>query len=779
MAEGTPEIKKVAVIGAGVMGAGIAAQVANAGLSVRLIDIPQKGLGKKNALAETAIEKLKKMNPAPLMHKKVAKLIEPGNTGSLDDVKDCDWVIEAIVEKTEIKQDLYRQLEKVCRPGTVVSSNTSTIPLKTLVEGMSESFQENFLITHFFNPPRYMRLIELVRGEKTSDATYTRISNFVDRFLGKSAVECHDTPGFIANRIGTFWIQTALLEAIERRIDVEDADAVLSKPLGIPKTGVFALMDLVGLDLMPLIGKSMNDTLPETDLYRQTYQEVPFIQKLIDEGYTGRKGKGGFYRLLKEEDGTKKKEALDLSTGTYRPKRKPRMGCLDVSREGLQRFFSYGDKGSDYALAVMTKTLWYALSLVPEIAKTPFAVDTAMKLGYNWKYGPFELVDRMGPAWFRAHLKKVGMDIPPLLDKVGDQTFYQIESGQQTYFVPEGRYEPVTRPAGQLLLEDIKRRTKPLAKNASAALWDVGDQIACLEFKSKMNTIDGEIFKMIHQSIDIVQKQDFKALVLYNEGSNFSVGANLGLALFAVNIGLWDQIAEMVKGGQDAYQALKYAPFPVVGAPSGMALGGGCEVLLHCDAVQAHAEFYTGLVEVGVGVVPAWGGCKEMLSRWITASKRPGGAMVAIGKVFEMIGTAKVAKSAMEAQEMLFMREGDGITMNRDRLLADAKEKALSLVEGYTVPEPVDLSLPGGVAKVAMSMAVKGFVKAGKATAYDEVVSEKLAVILSGGDTDITDKQTEETILRLEREAFMDLLHNRKTLDRMEHILSTGKPLRN
>ena len=779
MSSETSEIKKVAVIGAGVMGAGIAAQVANAGLSVRLIDIPQKGLGKKNALAEGAIEKLKKMNPAPLMHKRVAKLIEPGNTGSLDDVSDCDWVIEAIVEKVEIKQQLYKDLERVCRPGTIISSNTSTIPLKTLVEGMSDSFQENFLITHFFNPPRYMRLIELVRGEKTTDDSYRKIADFVDRTLGKSAVDCHDTPGFIANRIGTFWIQTALLEAIDAGIDVEDADAVLSKPMGIPKTGVFALMDLVGLDLMPLIGKSMNATLPENDLYRQTYREVPFIQKLIEDGYTGRKGKGGFYRLLKEDDGTKKKEALDLATGTYRPKRKPRIGSLDVSREGLQRFFTFGDKGSDYALAVMTKTLWYALSLVPEIAKTPFAIDTAMKLGYNWKYGPFELVDRMGPAWFRAHLEKVEMEVPPLLKEVGEGTFYRTQSGQLEFFTPQGQYQPVIRASGQLLLEDIKRTSKPLAKNASAALWDVGDEVACLEFKSKMNTIDGEIFKMIHQSIEIVKTQKFKALVLYNEGSNFSVGANLGLALFAVNIGLWDQIAEMVKGGQDAYQALKYAPFPVVGAPSGMALGGGCEVLLHCDAVQAHAEFYTGLVEVGVGVVPAWGGCKEMLVRWLTASKRPGGSMVAIGKVFEMIGTAKVAKSAMEAQEMLFMREGDAITMNRDRLLADAKEKALTLVEDYHPPVPQELSLPGGVAKVAMNMAVKGFVKSGKATAYDEVVSEKLAGILSGGDTDITDKQTEDTILKLEREAFMDLLHNRKTLDRMEHILSTGKPLRN
>lgn len=775
----TSDITKVAVIGAGVMGASIAAQIANGGVSVRLIDMPQKGLGKKNALAEEAIEKLKKMNPAPLMHKRVAKLIEPGNTGALQDVADCDWIIEAIVEKSDIKRQLYRDLEKVCTPGTLISSNTSTIPLSVLVEGMSDAFQENFLITHFFNPPRYMRLLELVKGDKTSEEACRKIATFVDYKLGKSVVKCHDTPGFIANRIGIFWIQTALLEALDCAIDIEDADAVLSKPLGIPKTGAFALMDLVGLDLMPHIGRSLKETLPASDLYCQTHREVPLVQKLIEEGYTGRKGKGGFYRLVTEEDGSKRKEALDLGTGTYRAKRSPRLGSLDVSREGLQRFFTFGDQGSEYALAVMTKTLWYALSLVPEIAKSPLDVDTAMKLGYNWKYGPFELVDRLGPAWFRDHLKKIGMTVPPLLEEVGTGTFYRVEAHQLDYFSTEGRYKPVIRPPGQVLLQDIKRASKPLAKNGSAALWDVGDQVACLEFTSKMNTIDGEIFKIIHQALEIVPAQNFKGLVLYNEGANFSVGANLGLALFAVNIGLWPQIEDMVKGGQDAYQALKYAPFPVVGAPSGMALGGGCEVLLHCDAVQAHAEFYTGLVEVGVGVVPAWGGCKEMMTRWLTASKRPGGAMVAIGKVFEMIGTAKVAKSAMEAQEMLFMREGDRITMNKDRLLADAKERTLELVEGYTVPEPHPLSLPGTVAKVAMNMAVKGFVKSGKATAYDEVVSEKLSGILSGGDTDITDTQTEDSILALERQAFMELLHNRETLDRMEHILATGKPLRN
>lgn len=770
-------IKKVAVIGSGVMGAGIAAQIANAGIPVRLLDLPQKGFGKKNSLAEDAIERLLKADPEPLMHKNNAKLITAGNTDDLKDVADCDWVIEVIVEKAELKRDLYARLEEVCPAHTLFSSNTSTIPLKDLVAGRSDSFAKRFLITHFFNPPRYMRLLEVVRGQATSQEAYDTLTHFVDHALGKTVVNCNDTPGFIGNRIGTFWIQTAFLEALDRGLPIEEADAVMGKPLGIPKTGVFALMDLVGIDLMPLIGKSMNATLPESDLYRKTFREVPLVDTMIAEGNTGRKGKGGFYRVVKDESG-KRKEAMDLKTGVYRESTKPRLACLEA-KGNMRAFLTFKEEAAEYALSVMTKTLWYALSLVGNIAASLTEIDTAMKLGYAWQYGPFEILDRLGPSWFAKHLAAQGMEIPALLSKVGEGTFYRVEDGVLQYMDLDGSYKKVTRLPGQLLLQDIKRASKPLAKNGSASLWDIGDGVVCLEFTSKMNSIDPDIMAMIHKSIGIVKDQGFKAMVIHNEGTNFSVGANIGMALFAVNVGMWPQIQEMVEGGQNAYMALKYAPFPVIGAPSGMALGGGCEVLLHCDAVQAHSELYMGLVEVGVGLVPAWGGCKEMLTRWVTESKRPGGAMVAVGKVFEMIGTAKVAKSAAQAKEMLFLRAGDKITMNRDRLLADAKAVALEKAQNYQVPTPVEISLPGGVAKVAMTMAVKGFVKAGKATPYDEVVSAKLSEVLSGGDVDMTDKQTEEDILKLERKAFVSLLHNRGTWDRMEHILATGKPLRN
>jgi 3-hydroxyacyl-CoA dehydrogenase len=772
------DIKKVAVLGAGVMGANIAAHIANAGIPVMLLDIPQSGFGKKNALAEGAIEKMLKADPAPFMLKKNADLITPGNIeGDLDKLKEVDWIIEAVIEKLDIKQDLYKKLEKIKKPEAIISSNTSTLPLAKLVEGLSDEFQKNFLITHFFNPPRYMKLLEIVKGPKTLQSTYDRITEFADHSLGKTIVDCHDTPGFIANRIGVFWMQAGVGEAFDLGVSVEEADAIFSKPLGIPKTGIFGLLDLAGLDLIPLIGGIMKTSLPANDPFCEVYREPELFKKMIAEGYTGRKGKGGFYRL-NQEGGKKVKEAINLNTGEYAPAKKPYIPVLSLTKNDLKVLLKSDDKAGKYAWNVLSKTLCYALALVPEIADEITAVDEAMKTGYNWKWGPFELLDKLGPAWFKEKLKQDNKAIPPLLEKIGDQTFYTVKDGKRYFFSTSGDYKPLPRKAGQLFLSDIKLSSKPLAKNGSASLWDIGDGVACLEFHTKMNAIDPDIMAMIRKTIEIVQK-DYKALVIYNEASHFSAGANIGLALFVANVGLWSELDKFIDEGQKTYNALKYAPFPVVGAPSGMALGGGCEVLLHCDAIQAHAESYIGLVEVGVGLIPAWGGCKEMLSRWMLHSKRPGGSMVAVGKVFELIGTAQVAKSAFEAKENLFLRPADQITMNRDRLLFEAKAKALELSVNYIPPGPVELSLPGGVARVALSMAVKGFVKIGKASAYDEIVAKKLADVLSGGDTDISDKQGEQYLSQLEREGFMALIKNPKTLARMEHILETGKPLRN
>lgn len=766
-------IRKVAVIGAGVMGAGIAAHVANAGVPVLLLDLTAD-------IAAGAVDKMLKADPAPFMSKAAARLVSTGSIdASLGQLADCDWIVEAVVERLDVKQELYRRLAAVKAPGAVVSSNTSTIPLRALMEGMPEELAADFVVTHFFNPPRYMRLLEVVAGERTRPETVARIRDFADRALGKAVVECKDTPGFIANRIGVYWLQAAVTHALDEGVSVEEADAVIGKPFGIPKTGVFGLLDLVGLDLMPHVIASMAGALPPSDPVHAILREVPAIQRMIAEGYIGRKGKGGFYRLNREGGG-KVKEAIDLRTGRYRKSERAALDSMDAAKDGgIRALFDHDDRGGRYAWKVMGGTLAYAAALVPEIADDIAAVDEAMKLGYAWRHGPFELIDRIGPAWLAQRLRDHGMPVPGLLDRVGDGSFYRITDGRLEAFGPDGAYHPVTRPQGVLLLADIKRASKPLAKNASAALWDIGDGVVCLEFHSKMNAIDPEIMAIIRKAIALIPAKGHKALVIYNEGPNFSVGANIGLALFAANIALWGEIESMVEEGQNTYKALRYAPFPVIGAPSGMALGGGCEILLHCDAVVAHAESYVGLVETGVGLVPAWGGCKEMLRRWSANPQLPRGPMPRIAKVFEIVSMATVAKSAAEAKELGFLEPEGGIVMNRDRLLAAAKAQALHLAAGYRPPEPPEFQLPGESAKLAMAMAVEGFRKLGKATPHDAVVAAHLAEVLSGGDTDITETLSEDEMLALERRNFMTLIRLPDTLARVEHMLETGKPLRN
>ena len=770
-------INKVAVIGAGVMGASIAAHVANAGVPVVLLDIVPKDATNRSAIAEGAVEKMLKTDPAPFMSKAAAKLVTTGNTEDhFDLLKDCDWIIEAVIERLDIKQALYARIDKVRKGDCVVSSNTSTIPLGELTKGASEDFARNFLITHFFNPPRYMRLLEVVTSDKTSRPALDAVSQFADIKLGKSVVACKDRPGFIGNRLGIYWLQTAVVEAVATGLTVEEADAIMGKPMGIPKTGVFGLIDLVGLDLMPHINASMTALLPKDDPYHVSSKPLPLIEKMIREGYTGRKGKGGFYRLNREKG--KRKEAIDLATGQYRDQQKASVEAIAESGRSLAKLLSHDSKHGQFSWKVMGQTLAYAAALVGEVSDQADAIDEAMRLGFNWKFGPFELIDQLGTSWLAERLQKSGIAVPRILTIAAGRLVYRVENGQRQVLGLDGAYHDVKRPAGVLMLEDIKRRAQPVLKNGSAAVWDIGDGVACFEFTSKMNSLDSDTMALIGKAIKLVQKE-FKALVIYNEGTHFSAGANLGLAAFAANIAAWGEIENLVGGGQQAYMALRYAPFPVVAAPSGMALGGGCEILLASDAVQAHAETYTGLVEVGVGLIPGWGGCKEMLHRWSTLGKLPNGPMPAVARAFEIISVATVAKSAAEAKEYLFMRPTDSITMNRYRLLADAKAKALSLVEGYKPPEPPTFTLPGPSGRVALDMAVQGFHRAGKATDYDLVVLGELAEVLSGGDTDVIKTLTEKDMLELERVRFMRLVRNEGSLDRITQMLETGKPLRN
>jgi len=772
------EIRKAAVLGSGVMGGGIAAHIANAGVRVVLLDIVPKNANNRNQVAEAALDRLKKADPAAFMHPKNAGLVTPGNLEDhLPLLADCDWIVEAVLEDVAVKRATYEKVEKHRKEGSIVSSNTSTIPLGDLIEGMPERFQRDFCVTHFFNPPRYMRLLEIVRGPKTRADAVAAVEEFCDVALGKGVVHCKDTPGFIANRIGGMWIQSALGAAMDLGLTVEEADAVMGRPFGFPRTGVFGLLDLVGIDLMPHIAASMKRTLPPDDLYIRNLRDPELIRKMIAEGYTGRKGKGGFYRMVKSAEG-RSKESLDLKTGEYRKPLRPELESIRAGKRDLRALLAHPDRGGEYARRVAALTLTYAAALAPEIADDIVAVDEAMRLGYAWKWGPFELLDRIGVDAFIAGLQQQKLPVPPLLEMARGRSFYRVTEGALEFLGVDGRYRPVVRRPGVLLLEDIKRKSKPVARNGSANLWDIGDGVYCLEFRSKMNALDGDILDLLAKALDTV-KRSGKALVIYNEGSNFSVGANVGLALFAANLALWPLIEELEAKGQMVFKNMKYAPFPVVAAPSGMALGGGCEILLHSAAVQAHAETYAGLVEVGVGLVPGWGGSKEMITRHVLNKKRASGPMPPLSTAFETIGLAKVAKSAAEAREMLILREGDGITMNRDRLLADAKAKALALARDYQPPKPQPINLPGPTGAAALGLALHDLHLQGKATDYDVVVAGKLARVLSGGDTDITEEITEEKLLGLEREAFQALIREPRTLARIEHMLDTGKPLRN
>lgn len=763
-------INKVCVIGAGVMGAGIAAQAANAGAKVVLLDVAE-------GAADSAVQKLLKSKPAPFMHKSFAKRITTGTTtNDLNLVGDCDWVIEAIVEKLDIKQQLYAALAQHMRADAVLSSNTSTLPLNNLTQGMPDGMKSRFLITHFFNPPRYMRLLEIITAQGTSPDAVEMVRAFIDEGMGKSIVECHDTPGFIANRIGTYWLHCAVTEAFKQGIGIEEADAVLSRPLGVPKTGVFGLLDLVGIDLMPHILDGLEATLPEGDAFHALGPAPDLLTKMIKGGYTGRKGKGGFYRL----NDKRQKEAIDLITGDYSIAKRPKPAAAAAAKKGGPRaLFNFNSTEGHYAWSVMSKTLAYAASLVPEIADDIEAVDRAMRLGYNWKWGPFELIDKLGTHWLAQGLEQAGISVPELLHTAQGRTFYTTRDKVLHMLTMAGEYIPVIRPKGVLLLEDIKRQGAPLFTNRSARIWDVGDRVACLEFTSKMNSFNPFIMSMINTAVKELPKHGFKGLVLHNDGPHFSVGVNIAIFLVTANLRLWPVIRWILRNGQDTFGRMQRAPFPVVGAPSGIAVGGGCEVLLHCDRLVAHAESYIGLVEAGVGIVPGWGGCKELLVRWTVSNKRPGGPMVPVMKAFETIATAQVSTSAFEAKDYQFLCPNDQVVMNRDRLLATAKQTVLDMTDGYAPRKPVEMNLPGPSGRAALELAVRDFINKGVATPHDATIARQLARVLSGGDTDVMDTVSEGQILELEREAIIELAKTPESRARVAHMLKTGKPLRN
>lgn len=762
-------IRKAAVIGAGVMGSGIAAHLANAGLDVVLLDMEKK-------FADGGVARQLKANG--FMDPAFASRIAAGSTkDDLALIADADWIVEAVAEKLEIKQTLYRAIDGVRKKGSIVSSNTSTIPLHSLVEGLPAGFAADFLITHFFNPPRIMRLLELVSGKATKPEVTATIRDFADRGLGKSVVICKDTPGFIGNRIGNYWMVVAQNEAIELGLDVEEADAIIGKPFGIPSTGIFGLLDLVGIDLMPTTLRSLQNATPEGDAVKDYDAEPALIARMIAENRLGRKSGAGFVRLSPDR---KSRDVTDLKTGDYRPQKAVSSESLDASGGDPRALMEHAGLGGRYASVVMEKALAYAASLVPDIADTPDAVDEAMRTGYGWKQGPFELIDRLGAGWLKARLEARGVAVPAYLSLAAEKGgFYSVVDGKRANLLPDGTIEPIVKGDGVLLISDLKLAGKPVEDWGAASLWDLGDGVACLEFRTKMNTYNPALLDAINKAVERTAK-DFKALVIGSDAAVFSAGADLRVFLDTVEKGGREALGAFIDHGHRTFKAVKYTPFPVVGAAAGLALGGGCEILLHCDAIQAHAELSIGLVETRIGVVPGWGGCKEMMLRFSASTAALRGPVAPAIAAFNLIAPARVSASAFDARNLGYLRATDGITMNRSRLIADAKARALSLAEGYVAPEPPLVAMSGPSGASAIHNIIEGEALAGRATVHDGVVGRALANVLTGGPSaDPLKPLTEDDVIALEREAFVDLLETPATVDRVKHMLATGKPLRN
>ncbi|MGH8550011.1 MAG: 3-hydroxyacyl-CoA dehydrogenase NAD-binding domain-containing protein [Methylococcales bacterium] len=769
-------LRKAAVIGAGVMGAKIAAHIANAGIQVYLLDVVPQGAEDRDTLARSAIDRLLQLSSFPAFtHPDNAKRVIPGNVEDhLARLKDVDWIVEAIVERLDVKQALYRNIEEIRNPDCIVSSNTSTIPLGDLSRDMPEGFARNFLITHFFNPPRTMRLLEIISGPMTRAEVVGTIRDFIDQGLGKCIVECSDTPGFICNRIGVFWLQCALHEAIRLNLSIEDVDVALSKALGNPKTGIFGLFDLIGLDLMPHIIDSLKTGLPDSDPF-QAYSNVPGVyHSLLDRGHLGRKTGAGFYRIHRV-NGKKTSESIDLASGEYRATKKALLELPDPSgKASLRALLDLPSDLGRFAWKLVSETLNYSAGLVPEIARNLADIDRAMRLGFNWNAGPFEMMDRVGIDYLETRIRRDGKDLNGLL-KV-KSPMYRTDRGILKHKNPNGEFSPVPPLPGVLSLQDFKRRAKPLLDNPGASLWNIGDAVVCFEFHTPMNALNTEVLDLLQRSIDLAADK-FRALVIYNEGPHFSSGANLKDLLAHIEAQNWTAIETIIRTGQRVFQALKVAPLPVVGAPSGFALGGGAEILLHCRAIQAHIELQMGLVETGVGLIPGWGGCKEILLRNYASRESSDDDATPAARTFALIANRRVSGSAQIARDLNFLRPSDSITMNRDRLLSDAKTKALQIARHYSAPKqaaagihtpPIEDWFPGAIDEIGTGHPVSD---------YERSVLERLASVLSAGRNGT--EVDERTLLERELENFLFLVRQPKTRERIEFLLKTGRPLDN
>jgi 3-hydroxyacyl-CoA dehydrogenase len=799
-------IQKAVVLGAGTMGARIAAHFANAGLSCLLLDIVPKDAmqADRNKLALAGIDAAKKSKPAAFFSPSLASRITIGNfEDDLSRIADADWIIEVVAENLEIKRNLLGKVAQFRKPGSIVTTNTSGLPVHLIAEGLPEEFQQHWAGTHFFNPPRYMKLVEIIPGPKTPAEVLTTLADFCDRRLGKGVVIAKDTPNFIANRIGTYSMLNALRLMSTLGMTIEEVDACTGPAVGWPKSATFRTADIVGLDVFVHVINNIYETAPH-DESRNDYKVPGLVEEMLKRNWLGDKTGQGFYKRVK---GSAEKEILTLDIGTmeYRPRAKASFAAIEAgkavedTRDRLRALMTplfdgqKTDKAQQFIWGGLSEMCLYAGRRIPEISDHIADIDRAMRWGFAWELGPFETVDALGLPAFAKQIRKEGRALPTVFEKAlsgGRKSFYESEKGATSVFdFATAATGKVEEPTGILILNNLKNAGKEVERNSGASLIDLGDGVICCEFHSKMNAIGSNLIAMIHKGIKRLDS-DFDAMVIANQASNFSVGANLMLLLVGAQEQEWDELHMAVKQFQNVNLAIKYAAKPVVAAPQGMALGGGCEIGLHAAKIHAAAEAYIGLVETGVGLIPGGGGTKEMLIR-ANENATSGDDLDlfhTLRPIFENIATAKVGTSAEECRELGYLRRNDAYSMNRDRLVADAKQTALALACGGWKPaasswqegaQTTQIKVLGESFLAAAKMAIHLMVRGGYASDYDAHVARKLANILAGGALSAPQFVSEQYVLDLEREAFVSLCGEKQTQQRIAHTLKTGKPLRN
>lgn len=772
----TMNIKKVAVIGAGTMGAGIAGQVANAGIEVWLLDLPSdENEGSVNALAERGLKRIRNPESPGLMSEAAEDFIHLGNTrDNFNELADCDWIAEAVVERLDIKKDLYKRLDEVCHDQVIITSNTSTIPIRLLVEDMPESFQQRFAITHFFNPVRFMRLLELVRGEKTSDAVMDSLANFCEQELGKGVVPCLDTPGFLGNRVGVYTIQCALHAAFNYGLTPLEADALFGRPMGIPKTGVFGLYDLIGIDLMSDVVQSLVNILPAEDTFHLQAERIPLMSDMIDNGQTGNKQGQGFYRQLNNDE----REVLNLKSSEYEVIQSQKLELAEKAEQnGIKHLLQDETVYGDFSWHVLSSALCYAASLIPEVGDDPVAIDDAMKLGYNWIKGPFEMIDEIGVDYFIKRLQSENRPLPVILSEAAGSSFYRVHQGQLQSRLIGNRWNTIQRADGINRFNE-KRRTLSAVKSCESASWYDLDGIALVEFHSKANALDGSSMDIIESAIEQVESNDMRGLIIHNDAQHFSCGVNLQLVRNFFRNEDMAGLDNFLSHFQKTVHRLANVKFPVVAAPVGLSIGGGFEVVLHAKQVICHANSTMGLVESLVGVIPGGGGCKETLYRWVEKLGNTDDISMASWKAFMNLGYGKTATSPIIADSEAMLRSNDRFIINRDRLL----NEAITAIESNSDQQAFDrppLKMPGADVFQKMCLWLEEYQKVGDLKPHDVVVGTEIARIVTGGDITPGTLWSEQDLYDAERRSFLTLVATEETRARINSMLDDGSPIRN